>query len=176
VKNQVQKIQTLNELIHSCDSYRKISAGKRIILPTGDGMAIGFLSSSEIPLELSIQLHRKIRAYDQQKYDTSDSLGVRIGLGSGPVFTVSDLNNVENIWGPGIILARRVMDAGDNGHILIAEKLAEELISLKDEYRRVINLISNKYKIKHGQEIKLYSAYSDDFGNPQIPSKVFSNE
>ena len=176
VKNQVQKIQTLNELIHSCDSYRKISAGKRIILPTGDGMAIGFLSSSEIPLELSIQLHHKIRAYDQQKYDTSDSLGVRIGLGSGPVFTVSDLNNVENIWGPGIILARRVMDAGDNGHILRAEKLAEELISLKDEYRRVINLISNKYKIKHGQEINLYSAYSDDFGNPQIPSKVFSNE
>jgi hypothetical protein len=176
VKNQVQKIQTLNELIHSCDSYRKISAGKRIILPTGDGMAIGFLSSSEIPLELSIQLHHKIRAYYQQKYDTSDSLGVRIGLGSGPVFTVSDLNNVQNIWGPGIILARRVMDAGDNGHILIAEKLAEELISLKDEYRRVINIISNKYKIKHGQEIKLYSAYSDDFGNPQIPSKVFSNE
>ena len=176
VKNQVQKIQALNELIHSCDSFSKTSAGKRIILPSGDGMAIGFLSSSEVPLELSIQLHHKIHAYNQQKYDTSDSLGVRIGLGSGPVFTVSDLNNVQNIWGPGIIIARRVMDAGDNGHILIAEKLAEELISLKDEYHRVINLISNKYRIKHGQEIKLYSAYSDDFGNPQIPAKVFSNE
>ena len=172
VKNQIQKIQALNELIHSCDSFRKTSAGKRIILPSGDGMAIGFLSSSETPLELSIQLHHKIHAYNQQKY-TADSLGVRIGLGSGPVFTVSDLNNVQNIWGPGIILARRVMDAGDNGHILIAEKLAEELISLKDEYRRVINLISNKYRIKHGQEIKLYSAYSKDFGNPQIPAKVF---
>jgi KaiC/GvpD/RAD55 family RecA-like ATPase len=177
VKNQVQKIQVLNELIHSCDSFSKTSTGsKRIILPSGDGMAIGFLSSSEIPLKLSIQLHHKIRAYNQHKYYTSDSLGVRIGLGSGPVFTVSDLNNVQNIWGPGIILARRVMDAGDNGHILIAEKLAEELISLKDEYRRVINLISNKYRIKHGQEIKLYSAYSDDFGNPQIPAKVFSTE
>jgi UDP-N-acetylglucosamine:LPS N-acetylglucosamine transferase len=68
------------------------------------------------------------------------------------------------------------MDAGDNGHILIAEKLAEELISLKDEYHRVINLISKKYKIKHGQEIKLYSAYSSDFGNPRIPSKVFSSD
>jgi class 3 adenylate cyclase len=69
---------------------------------------------------------------------------------------VSDLNNVAHIWGPGIIIARRVMDAGDKGHILIAEKLAEELISLKDEYLSVINSISNKYKIKHGQEIKLY--------------------
>jgi hypothetical protein len=175
VKKQVQKIQILNELIHSCDSFRKTSSGKKIILPTGDGMAIGFLSNPEIPLELSIQLHHGIQAHNQQRYN-ADSIGVRIGLGSGPVFTVSDLNNIQNIWGPGIILARRVMDAGDNGHILIAEKLAEELISLKDEYRKVINLISNKYKIKHGQEIKLYSAYSNDFGNPQIPTKVFSNE
>ena len=175
VKNQVHKIQILNELIHSCDSFRKTSPGKRIILPSGDGMAIGFLSSSETPLELSIELHHKIRAHNEQEY-TSDSLGVRIGLGSGPVFTVSDLNNVQNIWGPGIIIARRVMDAGDNGHILVAEKLAEELISLKDEYRKIINLISDKYRIKHGQEIKLYSAYSNDFGNPQIPAKVFYNE
>ena len=73
VKNQVQKIQTLNELIHSCDSFSKTSAGKRIILPSGDGMAIGFLSSSEVPLQLSIQLHHKIHAYNQQKYHTSDS-------------------------------------------------------------------------------------------------------
>ena len=69
------------------------------------------------------------------------------------------------------------MDAGDNGHIPIAEKkLAEELILLKDEYRTVIKLISNKYRIKHGQEIKLYSAYSNDFGNPQITAKVLYNE
>jgi KaiC/GvpD/RAD55 family RecA-like ATPase len=175
VKNQIQKIQILNELIYSCDSFRKASTGKKIILPSGDGMAIGFLSNPESPLELSIQLHHKVRAYNEEKY-AADSIGVRIGLGSGPVFTVSDLNNVQNIWGPGIIIARRVMDAGDSGHILIAEKMAEELISLKDEYRRVINLISNKYRIKHGQQFKLYSAYSDDFGNPEIPSKVFSNE
>ena len=175
MKNQVQKIQTLNELIHSCDSYRKISAGKRIILPTGDGMAIGFLSSSEIPLELSIQLHHKIRAYNQDKSPTEE-IGVLIGLASGPVFTVADLNNVQNIWGPGIILARRVMDVDDNGHILIAENLAEMLLSLKDEYRHVIRLISNKYRIKHGQKIKLYTAYSDDFGNQQIPAKVVINK
>jgi KaiC/GvpD/RAD55 family RecA-like ATPase len=175
VKKQVQKIQILNELIYSCDSFRKTPSGKKIILPTGDGMVIAFLSNPEIPLELSIQLHHKMHAYNQLKYN-ADSIGVRIGLGSGPVFTVSDLNNIQNIWGPGIILARRVMDAGDNGHIMIAEKLAEELISLKDEYRKVINLISNKYRLKHGQEIKLYSAYSSDFGNPKIPAKVFSDE
>jgi class 3 adenylate cyclase len=171
VKNQVHKIEILNELIHSCDAYRKVSTGKKVILPAGDGMAIGFLSKPEIPLELSIQLHRKLRAYNEEK-SPAEEIGVRIGLASGPVFTVADLNNVQNIWGPGIILARRVMDTGDKGHILIAENLAQVLLSLKDEYRQMIKLVSEKYTIKHGQKIKLYTAYSDDFGNPQTPAKV----
>jgi KaiC/GvpD/RAD55 family RecA-like ATPase len=175
VKTQVQKIEILNELIHSCDAFRIGSAGKKIILPSGDGMAIGFLSKPEIPLELSIQLHHKLRTHNQEK-SPEEAIGVRIGLNSGLVFTVTDLNNVQNIWGPGIILARRVMDAGDNGHVLVSEKLAEDLISLKDEYRRMIKLISSTYKVKHGQKIKLYSAYSDDFGNPQMPTKVARNE
>ncbi len=172
VKNQVHKIEILNELIRSCDAYRKVTAGKKVILPSGDGMAIGFLSKLEIPLELSIQLHGKLREYNQEKFP-EEEIGVRIGLASGPVFAVADLNNVQNIWGPGIILARRVMDAGDKGHILISENLAEMLLSLKDEYRQIIRLVSNQFKIKHGQKIKLYTAYSDDFGNPQIPAKVF---
>jgi hypothetical protein len=116
-----------------------------------------------------------MHAYNQQKYNAG-SLGVRIGLGSGPVFTVSDLNNVQNICAPGIILARRVMDAGDNVHILIAEKLAEELILLKEEYRQTIRLISDTYKIKQEQTIKLYTYYSYDFGNPQIPSTALINK
>jgi len=144
VKSQIHKIQILNELIHSCDTFRKTLSAKRVILPTGDGTAVGFLSNPEIPLELSIQLHHKLHSYNQDKH-SSDSIGVRSGLGSGPIFTVSDLNNVQIIWGPGINLARRVMDAVDSEPILQAEILSEELISLKDEYRRVINLISNRY-------------------------------
>jgi class 3 adenylate cyclase len=82
------------------------------------------------------------------------------------------MNNIQNVWGPGIILARRVMDAGDNGHILLADKLAEELIALKDEYREIIKPICQVYEIKHGQKIALYSAYSHDFGNPKPPVRV----
>lgn len=175
VRNQVHKIEILNELIRSCDAYRKVSAGKKVILPSGDGMAIGFLSKLEIPLELSIQLHGKLREYNQG-ISQAEEIGVRIGLASGPVFAVADLNNVQNIWGPGIILARRVMDAGDKGHILISENLAEVLLSLKDEYRQIIRLVSDQFKIKHGLKIKLYTAYSENFGNPQIPSKVFINK
>jgi hypothetical protein len=64
------------------------------------------------------------------------------------------------------------MDAGDNGHILLADKLAEELIALKDEYRSIIKPICQVYEIKHGQKITLYSAYSHDFGNPELPARV----
>lgn len=170
VRKQIQKIEALNKLIASCDAF-KASSGKRIILPTGDGMAIGFLLNPELPMELSVQLHRQLRAYNKGKLE-EDKIGVRIGLGSGPVFTVTDMNNIQNVWGPGIILARRVMDAGDNGHILLADKLAEELIALKDEYREIIKPICQVYEIKHGQKITLYSAYSHDFGNPELPARV----
>lgn len=131
----------------------------------------GILINHELPLELSIQLQRQLYAYNKGKPE-EDRLGVRIGLGSGPVFTVTDMNNVQNVWGPGIILARRVMDAGDNGHILLADNLAEELIALKDEYRAIIKPICQMYEIKHGQKITLYSAYSQDFGNPEMPTRV----
>jgi class 3 adenylate cyclase len=170
VRKQIQKIEALNKLIASCDAF-KASSGKRIVLPTGDGMAIGFLLNPELPMELSVQLHRQLRAYNRGMSE-EDKIGVRIGLGSGPVFTVTDMNNIQNVWGPGIILARRVMDAGDNAHILLADKLAEELIALKDEYREIIKPICQVYEIKHGQKITLYSAYSHDFGNPELPARV----
>lgn len=171
VKKQVQKIELLNKFIGSCESFKRASKGKRIILPTGDGMAIGFLLNPELPLLLAIELHRELRQYNKGK--SSDSqLGVRIGLASGPVFTVTDMNNVQNVWGPGIILARRVMDAGIDGHILLAEKLAEDLLAIKDDYRKIIRMVSSAYETKHGEKIKLYSAYSTDFGNSEQPPAV----
>jgi hypothetical protein len=87
------------------------------------------------------------------------------------VFVVNDIKDNQNVWGPGIILARRVMDIGDSFHILLADRLAEDLIALKYEYRTTIKPIVD-YKIKHGQTIKLYSAYSKEFGNPKPPSRI----
>lgn len=170
VRKQMEKIERLNNLIYSCDAFKKITE-KKIILPTGDGMAIGFMLNPELPLQLSIQLHKELGKYNHSKKTSEeDILGVRIGLATGPVFIVSDINNNQNIWGPGIILARRVMDLGDSGHILIADILAEQLIALKDEYRVMINPVGN-YQIKHGQTVKMYSAYSQEFGNPDPPAK-----
>ncbi len=170
VRKQMEKIERLNNLINSCDAFKKV-AEKKIILPTGDGMAIGFMLNPELPLQLSMQLHKELYKYNHsKKISEEDIIGVRIGLATGPVFIVSDINSNQNIWGPGIILARRVMDLGDSGHILIADILAEQLIALKDEYRVIIKPVGN-YQIKHGQTIKMYSAYSQEFGNSDIPAK-----
>lgn len=169
IKRQMLKIEILNKLIGSCDAFI-YSKNKRIILPTGDGMVIGFLLNPELPLQLSIQFHQKLHEYNKDKSD-EEKIGVRIGLNSGPVFILNDINNNKNLWGPGLVLARRIMDIGDNLHILIADRMAEELISLSDEYKKIIKPISD-YAIKHGQVIKIYSAYSANFGNPNMPEKI----
>lgn len=171
VKKQMQKIETLNKLIGSCTAFSG-TKNKRITLPTGDGMVIGFLLNPEMPLKLSMQIHQKLGEYNLGKSE-DEKIGVRIGLSSGPVFILSDINDNKNLWGPGLVLARRVMDLGDNLHILITDRLAEELISLSDEYRNTIKPLS-EYQIKHGQVIKIYSAYSTNFGNANMPEKIQS--
>ena len=171
VEKQIRKIEELNSLIGGCDAFSKVSGDRKIVLPTGDGMAIGFLVNPELPLQLSMQLHQKLRAFNSKQV-ADKTIGVRIGLSSGPVFVVRDINSNQNVWGPGIILARRVMDLGDNGHILLADNIAEALTNLKDEYRHIIRLVSDEIRIKHGQPLRLYSAHSPEFGNPAKPTRI----
>ena len=110
VKKQIERIGNLNKMIGSCEAYVKTPKDK-IIVPTGDGMAIGFLFNPQSPFQLSVELHRKLRIYNKGRPDR-DIMGVRIGLSSGPVFIVKDIGDNQNVCGPGIILARRVMDIG----------------------------------------------------------------
>ena len=169
VHRQKEKIVRLNEFISSCNSFRKISDDLKIILPAGDGMAIGYENNPELPYKLSVELHSYLRKYNK-RMETDNKIKVRIGLSSGPVFTVYDISNRLNVWGPGIIMARRVMDLGDSWHILIAENFAMQLKPLYEEYRNNIRFIGS-YEIKHGEKINVYSAYCDDYGNPELPEK-----
>jgi class 3 adenylate cyclase len=173
VRRQIEKIEALNDLISHCDTFKKVS-DKRV-LPTGDGMAIGFMLSPESPLQLGIELHQALKKYNAHTHKEDGSfLDVRIGLASGTVFIVNDVNSNQNIWGPGIIFARRVMDVGDGGHILLAGPLAESLLTLDDKYRSIVNLLGD-YQVKHGQIIKIYSAYSpNEFGNSVTPVRFKS--
>ena len=173
VRRQIEKIEALNDMIGHCETFKKTS-DKRV-LPTGDGMAIGFMLSPESPLQLGIELHQTLKKYNTHTNKEDGSfLDVRIGLASGSVFIVNDVNSNQNIWGPGIIFARRVMDVGDGGHILLAGPLAESLLTLDDKYKGMINLLGD-YQVKHGQIIKIYSAYSGtQFGNSAIPARFKS--
>ena len=169
VRKQIEKIEFLNNFVISSEIFRKNLDKK--VLPTGDGMAIGFTANPEAPLDLSIQLHTRLKRHNIGK-DNESSLAVRIGIASGPVFIVNDANNNQNIWGPGIIFARRVMDIGDDNHILLDAGLAHSLLTLDDKYKEIIHYIGD-YQIKHGQIIKLYSAYQENkFGNKEIPVKM----
>lgn len=173
VRRQIEKIEALNDMIGHCDTFKKTS-DKRV-LPTGDGMAIGFMLSPEAPLQLGIELHQALKKYNTHTNKEDGSfLDVRIGLASGSVFIVNDVNSNQNIWGPGIIFARRVMDVGDGGHILLAGPLAESLLTLDDKYRGMVNLLGD-YQVKHGQILKIYSAYfGSEFGNPAVPARFKS--
>jgi hypothetical protein len=184
-RNQIKKIETLNNLIGECPSFSSISKESMLILPTGDGMAIGFMQGPQIPLGLSIELHKTVAKYNRGKIP-SESLRIRIGIHSGPVYVVSDIlkNGIHsgpvyvvsdilknrNIWGPGIIIARRIMDIGDDGHILMSARTAEDLRELSYEYRTIIKPLHD-YHIKHGQNILVYSVYGKGFGNARPPTK-----
>lgn len=169
VEKQKQKIERLNGFIRECEAFRKTQDDLKIILPTGDGMAIGFKDNPELPYRLSTELHKHLKKYNKRK-SPDDMIYVRIGLSSGPVFTVSDISDNLNVWGPGIILARRVMDLGDSWHIMIAENLANQLKPLTEEYRKNIREMGD-YEIKHGEKIRVFCTYSEDYGNPEIPEK-----
>jgi len=164
---QVKKIQTLHSCMRNCASFRSTSPDLMLVLPTGDGMAIGFLQDPALPLTLAIELHRNLARHNKGR--NSDYLQVRIGIHSGPIFVVKDILDNSNIWGPGIVIARRVMDIGNAGHILLSSRIAEDLRELSDEYKQIIKPLHD-YSIKHGQSLLIYSAYGKGFGNPAAPT------
>jgi len=168
-KTQIKKIETLNKCISECKSFKSVPIDSLILLPTGDGCCIGFLQGPELPLLLAIDLHEKLAEYNKGKIP-SETVRIRIGLHSGNCFIVNDLLGQRNTWGPGIIYARRVMDFGDDGHILLSPTLAEDLRSLSDEYHGIIKPVHDVI-LKHGFTMLLYSAYGEGFGNSKHPEK-----
>ena len=166
-KNQVKKIIVLNELISRTDIFQKRILDATVILPTGDGMAIGFADSPEKPIRLAMQLHSGINRYNKtQKGD--DILLIRIGIDMGPVYVIKDLNNMDNVWGPGIILTRRVMDLAGDMNIFSSAIIAEQVRKLSDEYKKIVHPIGD-YSIKHGEELQIFNIYGEGFGNKIAP-------
>jgi class 3 adenylate cyclase len=160
---QSEALQELNQIVRNTEAVREAeAAGRLIILPTGDGMALAFTGSVEGPAECALEVSRALRA--------QPSLPVRMGIHSGPVQYVRDANTRENISGVGINIARRVMDCGDAGHILVSKRFAGDLA----QHRRWQPYLHDlgDVEVKHGVVVSLVNLYAETIGNPAPPSCV----
>ncbi|MDH3488920.1 MAG: hypothetical protein OEL56_00570 [Nitrosopumilus sp.] len=168
-ETQRTKIKILNELIYDCNTFVETPKNNLLILPTGDGMLIGFKNGLEQPLKLSIEFHKKLSIYNKNATG-SEKIKTRIGCHIGHVFVVRDIYGNVNLWGPGAILSRRIMDMGDTDHILLSNEIVEDLFEISDDYKKFIHLLHN-FGIKHGDNLLIYSAYGEGFGNSSLPKE-----
>jgi TolB-like protein/lipoprotein NlpI len=167
INEQSEQLQKLREIARATDQFRAAEAeGKLLRLPTGDGGALVFSDSPEAPVACALEITKALRNCPQ--------LRVRMGIHSGPVKEVTDLNEQANIAGAGVNTAQRVMDCGDAGHILLSKRVAEDL----EHYARWRPLLHDlgTCEVKHGVMLALVNLYSDEIGNPEPPKKFKEDE
>src|SRR5439155_4130401 len=120
INEQSEQMQKLREIVRATEQFRSAeAAGKLLRLPTGDGGALVFRNNPEAPVLCALEIGKELKKHPE--------LRVRMGIHSGPVNEISDLNEQANIAGAGINFAQRVMDCGDAGHILLSRHVAEDL-------------------------------------------------
>src|ERR1044071_5035278 len=165
ITQQSDYLETLKRIVRSTEEFRAAEAeGKLLRLPTGDGGALVFRTTPEAPVLCALEIARELKNHPE--------LRVRIGVHSGPVNEITDLNEQANIAGAGINIAQRVMDCGDDGHILLSQHVADDL----EQYPRWRPLLHDlgECEVKHGVRVHLFNLYGDDFGNPAVPAKLQS--
>src|SRR5438067_8913521 len=160
---QQELIDRLNQVVRGSEEFQKAAAADRLIkIPTGDGMALIFYNSPEQPVNCAVEISRALKNFGE--------LPVRMGVHSGPVSAVTDLNDRTNAAGVGITVAQRVMDCGDTGHILLSKRVAEDLQQYSRWRPHLHDL--GEVEVKHGERVHVFNFYTDDAGNPELPQKV----
>ena len=158
-------MEQLTEIVRGTEQVRSAKeAGKLIRLPVGDGMALVFFDSPEAPVRCAMEISKKLKEYPQLK--------LRMGIHSGPINEVRDVNDSANVAGAGINLAQRVMDCGDDRHILLSKRVAEDLGHSREWGPYLHDL--GECAVKHGVPIFLVNFYGDGVGNPELPKMVQS--
>ena len=163
VNDQVESLQQLNRIVRSTDCFRAAEAKDKLIrLPTGDGMALLFFESLEQPAHCALEIAQALQNHPE--------IQVRMGIHSGPINQVPDVNDRVNIAGAGINVAQRVLDCGDVGHILLSKHVADDL----GEYRHWQPYLRDlgECEVKHGLRLHLVNLCKDGLGNPQVPEKL----
>jgi len=163
MNEQVELLQELNQIVRSTASFRSAEAnGKLIRLPTGDGMALIFFRSPEEPAQCALEIQAASKSHPH--------LQLRMGVHSGPVNQITDVNDRSNVTGTGINVAQRVMDCGDAGHILLSKHVADDL----DQYGHWKPYLHDlgEWEVKHGLRLNLVNLCNENLGNSAIPEKL----
>src|SRR5262252_4379497 len=159
INEQSAQIETLREIVRGTEQYRIAEAeGKLLRLPTGDGGALAFRNSPEAPMLCAEEIAKALKSHPE--------IRVRMGIHSGPVNEVTDLNEQANIAGAGINVAQRVMDCGDAGHILVSKHAAEDLEQY-DQWHPYLHDLG-ECEGKHGERLHVVNLYNDEIGNPAV--------
>src|ERR1700745_2361154 len=162
ITEQSERLQTLKNIVRGTEQFLVAEAeGKLLRLPTGDGVALVFRTNPEAPVLCALEISKALKSHPE--------LHVRMGIHSGPVNEISDLNEQANIAGAGINTAQRVMDCGDAGHILLSRHVAEDL----EQYRQWQPCLHDlgECEVKHGAHVHVFNLYTDELGNPETPQK-----
>src|SRR6184192_876498 len=155
-------IAQLNQVVRNSAVFQKAERADRLIkIPTGDGMALIFRGSPEEPVECALEISRALK--------TQPSLPLRMGVHSGPVSGVIDVNDQTSVAGAGINVAQRVMDCGDAGHILLSKHVAEDLEQYGHWQPHLHDL--GEMEVKHGVRVHVVNLYTDELGNTDVPEK-----
>jgi TolB-like protein/Flp pilus assembly protein TadD/class 3 adenylate cyclase len=163
INEQSELMRELNQVVLNTDQVRAAeAAGKLIRLPTGDGVALVFFSTPDAPVRCALEISKARQSHPKLK--------LRMGVNSGPVDEVVDVNERSNIAGAGITMAQRVMDCGDAGHILLSKRIADDLAQYSQWQPHLHDL--GQCEVKHGAKIDIVNLYTDEAGNPAIPEKL----
>ncbi len=156
-------LQKLNQLVRGTEQFRAAEAADKLVrLPTGDGMALAFFSSPDAPVRCALEIGKALRNHPD--------LPLRMGINSGPVDAISDVNDRSNVAGAGINMAQRVMDCGDAGHILLSQRVADDLAQYSQWETHLYDL--GEFEVKHGAKVAVVNFYTDDAGNSELPEKL----
>ena len=163
VDEEIEFLQELNQIVRSSQSFRAAeTTGKLIRMPTGDGMALLFFHNPEEPVRCAVEISKALQDHPH--------IQVRMGIHSGPVNRVKDVNDKTNMAGAGINVAQRVLDCGDAGHILLSGHIAEDLAQYRHWQPHLHDL--GECEVKHGLRLHLFNLYKENLGNPQVPEKL----
>lgn len=163
VNEQREAVEQLNQIVRKTPQFRKSeAAGKLIRIPVGDGMALVFFQTPEEPVQCAMEIARALKSHP--------NIRLRMGVHSGPVDQVKDVNDRLNVAGTGINVAQRLMGCGDAGHILLSKRVADDLAqdSLWQPHLHELGEI----EVKHGAKLGVVNLYTEELGNPQVPQKV----